>query len=66
MSDRRRALFDSYVAINLHDPTLAALPAGTHVFNLTALAAELKIPVSETIEEVGPLAAAIIKAKLRH
>lgn len=66
MSDRGRALFERYVANHIRDPVLAALPSGTHVFNLTALAAESKIPVSEIVEEVGPLTAAIISAKRQY
>lgn len=63
MSQRGKALFDRYIASHVRDTALAALPSGTHAFNLTTMATELKIPVSELIEEVGPLAVAITAAK---
>lgn len=63
MSERGKALFDRYVASHMRDPTLAALPVGTHVFNLTSLAAESQISLREIVEEVGPLIPAITKAK---
>lgn len=65
MSERGRRVFDLYVASQLHDPSLSALPIGTHVFNLTAMAAVWKVPTSEIIDEVGPLAAAISQARKR-
>lgn len=65
MSERGRRLFDRYVAGHLRDPFLAALPIGTHVFNLTAMAAEERVPIFEIVDAVGPLAEAVTKARRR-
>ncbi|MBX3573189.1 MAG: hypothetical protein KF694_12635 [Mesorhizobium sp.] len=56
-------MFDRYVAGHLHDPLLAGLSVESHVFNLTAMATGMKIPIGEIFEEVGPLSAAIIRAR---
>jgi len=63
MTIRGRALFDKYVASQLNDPSLAGLPVGSHAFNLTSAVADARIPISEVIEEVGPLAEALTSAR---
>ena len=65
MSERGRRVFDRYVLSHLHNPNLLALPVGTHVFNLTTMAADWKVPTREVVDEVGPLAAAIASARKR-
>ncbi|MET3522248.1 MULTISPECIES: hypothetical protein [unclassified Mesorhizobium] len=64
MSERARQLFDKYVASSLNHPDLKGLSMGTHLFNLNMAASEARIPASEMIEELGPLAQALIAAKI--
>jgi len=59
MSARGRALFDAYAAKRLRHPDLAALNVESHVDNLVSDAATARVPISEIVEEVGPLLQAI-------
>jgi len=59
MTKRGRRLFDDYVKSHLNHPVFAALTIGSHAFNVASVAADGHIPVSEIIEEVGPIAPAL-------
>lgn len=63
MSRRGREAFDQYVAKHLNHPDLAMLPMSSHVHNLTLLAREAAIPISEITDEVGPLPEALAHCK---
>ena len=65
MSPRGRELFDTYVANQLNHPDMAAVSMNSHVFNLTSAAGAAHIPPSEMTEEVGPLAPALMAARMR-
>ena len=61
MSARGRDLFDSYVNKSLNHPDLRSLDATSHAFNLSAQAAAEHIPISQIIEEVGPIGPALLE-----
>ena len=63
MSARGRKFFDGYVSASLNDPLLKDLGVVTHVFNLTSGARAQQISPSEMVEEVGPLADALVARK---
>lgn len=65
MSERARELFNRYVVDRLNHPDLKGLSVESHVFNLNYAAREAHIPLSELIEEVGPLAQALVSARRR-
>ncbi len=62
MSKRGREFYEEYVANSLSNPNLADLQPESHADNLIGAADEVSIPLSEIIEEVGPLAEALALA----
>lgn len=63
MTVRGRAIFDTYVKDHFNHATMSGLTVESHAFNVTALAAEARIPIAEVIEEVGPIKAALHSAR---
>lgn len=59
MTERGRRLFEDYVKSHLNHPMFAALTIASHAFNVSSVAADARIPMSEIIEEVGPIAPAL-------
>lgn len=59
MSARGRQLFDRYVSDSLNHPDLRSLDALSHAFSLSSTAGTQRIPISEVIEEVGPISSAL-------
>jgi hypothetical protein len=62
MSKRGREFYDEYIGSSLCNPDLADLPPESHAENLAGGADDAGIPLSEVVEEVGPLAPALASA----
>jgi hypothetical protein len=65
MSQRGRALFDSYVRGQLKHPVLGGISIQSHVHNLLYEARRAGISAAELEEEVGPLMQALSLARTR-
>lgn len=63
MTARARDLYNLYVVGSLNSPELKGLPLLSHVFNLNSAAGDRRIPNAEMVEELGPLAQALLAAR---